>query len=320
MKTLVLLASVSAIAFSHCAFAEGPSHVKITQCSPTVRQNITAVVGHPITVVFPQGENAWLAPMSGKVDPVKGVEPQIEGVKPEDIQKMPNKNVMTLWPDAAAVTTMTAIMQLPDGSLKTYPFLINAIADGQGVLDREDITLNLICTNHPVGAVRPVPAPIAAPSGPAPVVHAAAAVRRQVLTAGQKAEAEERLRTEAFNGDDGVCHYHAKGRSLASISPMCPMDNGQWTLIRFKGLTRKPAIYVGSCEDGNDQERLARQHETGDFVVIEEIAPRFCLRLGSNPSDVLEVINDHYDPVGNSPDTGTTSPAVRRELIQAKSR
>jgi type IV secretion system protein VirB9 len=94
--------------------------------------------------------------------------------------------------------------------------------------------------------------------------------------------------------------------------PRCPMDNGQWTLMRFPGLSKKPAVYVVT---GDDDERLARQHASGDFVVIEEIARRFRLRLGT---DVLDIVNDHFDRTGSPPDTGTISPTVQRDLIQAK--
>ena len=91
------------------------------------------------------------------------------------------------------------------------------------------------------------------------------------------------------------------------------MDNGQWTLMRFPGLSEKPAVYVVG-EDGG--ERLARQHGAGDFVVVEEIAQHFRLRLG--PS-VLDVINTAYDPAGKPTGTGTTAPTVRRDILSAKS-
>jgi type IV secretion system protein VirB9 len=91
------------------------------------------------------------------------------------------------------------------------------------------------------------------------------------------------------------------------------MDNGQWTLMRFPGLSAKPAVYVVG---GDGSERLARQHGTGDFVVVEEIAPHFRLRLGPN---VLDIINTAYDPAGKPTGTGTTAPTVRRDILQAKS-
>ena len=62
--------------------------------------------------------------------------------------------------------------------------------------------------------------------------------------------------------------------------------------MRFPGLSKKPAIYIVG-DDGS--ERLARQHAAGDFIVIEEIAPHFRLRLGP---DVLDILNTAYNPAG----------------------
>ena len=139
------------------------------------------------------------------------------------------------------------------------------------------------------------------------------AIRRRPSTIAQMA-AEEQLRTDAFNGADGSCHYVAKGRWPTPIQPRCPMDNGQWTLMRFPGLSAKPAVYVVG-DDGS--ERLARQHGTGDFVVVEEIAAHFRLRLG--PS-VLDILNTAYDSAGKPTGTGTTAPTVQRDILQAKAR
>lgn len=327
MHKVLMLATVSAIAFSHAAQAAGPSHVQVAHCSPLIRQELKVMVGHPLVVAFPKGESVWLAPMSGLPNP-DGNGPlqskNIEGVNAADLQKQPIKNFLTLWPDLPGVTTMTVIAQTDDGSLKTYPFTLTAVPDLGPALGDPDVTLNLICQTTAVPRTAQAGPPVVAtaqPGAPVTAMHVIPAVRRRVVvSAAEKAEAEERLRTDAFNRpDDQECHYHAKGKQPSALQPMCPMDNGQWTLIRFKGLTHKPAVYIGSCEGGNDDERLARQHGAGDFIVIEEIAAQFCLRLGSNPNDVLEVINDRYDPAGNDPGTGTLSPNVQRETIQAKS-
>lgn len=322
MNKIIPIAVLSAVTMSHAAMAEGPTHIKVAQCSPLIRQELKTIVGHPLVIAFPQGESTWIAPMSGKTDPsgTKPIEPTIEGVKPEEIQKLPVHNLITLWPDAQGVTTMTVVAQTATGELKTYPFTITAINDDATALNDPSVTLNLICRGGPVAAPTATTSAGAGAALSAPIHVTPAATRQRLVSPAEKAEAAERLRTDAFNGtDEKPCHYHAKGKRPTAIEPMCPMDNGQWTLLRFKGLTRKPAVYIGQCEDDKDEERLARQHEEGDFVVVEEIAPLFCLRLGSNPNDVLEIFNDGYDPVGNSPATGTLSPTVRRDLIQAKS-
>lgn len=328
MKTGILLATVSAIALGQVAHAEGPSHVKVAQCSPLIRQELKIIVGHPLVILFPKGENVWLNPSSGKVDPngIKPVEPTVEVIDKKDINQ-PLRNLFTVWPDAAGVSTLTVVVQTDDGSLKTYPFTLTSVInepatkDDKGTLNDPDITLNLMCQNNPVprqSVVAQGNATAQTMHIAAPLVHPVFTTRRQ--TQAEKTEAEDRLRTDAFNSHGTeVCHYHAKGKQPSRVEPMCPMDNGQWTLIRFKGLTRKPAVYIGTCEDDADDERLARQHGSGDFVVVEETAANFCLRLGSDPNDVLQIVNDKYDPIGNDPGTGTISPTVQRDVIQAKS-
>jgi len=47
--------------------------------------------------------------------------------------------------------------------------------------------------------------------------------------------------------------------------------------------------------------------------VVEEIAKHFRLRLGPN---VLDILNDAYDPAGRPAGTGTTALTVERELLR----
>ena len=157
------------------------------------------------------------------------------------------------------------------GAQKVYPFRLLARPDSDGAADAPGVVLNLIFKGGrgigPGNAGRGSPEGCEGPGMGGQAEGAAVA----------QAAAEEHLRTDAFNGADGACHYLAKGRRPSPIQPRCPMDNGQWTLMRFPGLSEKPAVYVVG-DDGS--ERLARQHAAGDFVVVEEIAPHFRLRLG----------------------------------------
>jgi type IV secretion system protein VirB9 len=287
---------------------ELPSHIRVTACSPTVRQEIKGIVGHPVVITFPPGENAWLVPQSGKPNKDGLVDGFMwEGYTPEQMAKLPVRNLVTIWADRAGTTTMTVIAVTSDGSLRAYPFLLKAIEDTPDALADPQVTLNLICKAAAWAD------PVAVGAGATMIVRPK---WRPRMTPGERAKADELMRTQAFN-QTGGCHYHAQGKNPNNITPRCPMDNGQWTLFRFPGLSKKPAIYVGSCEEDHDEERLARQHEAGDFVVAEEIAARFCLRLGP---DVLDIVNDKYDPVGTKPDTGTIAPGVERDLIQAKAK
>lgn len=314
----ILASALSVAALCHPAMAvedTSLSHIKVVPYSPTVRQTIIGIVGHPTVITFPPGEVIWRTVQTElKKDGAWSEDGGWQGPKQAELKDQNLGNNLPLWPHETDIITMTVITRLPDGSQKPYPLMLTAVPDGPMAMNTAAITLNLIYKGTEASAP---PSPnvgnsvVTKPSGA--IVQRVSQRTRET----EQAAAEERLRTEAFNGADGACYYTAKGKKPNAITPKCPMDNGQWTLLRFPGLSKKPAAYVGTCEDGKDDERLARQHETGDFVVVEEIAPRFCLRLGG---DVLDIINNHYDPVGNAPDTGTLTPSVHRELIQAKTK
>ena len=68
-----------------------------------------------------------------------------EGYTPEQMAKLPVRNLVTIWADRAGTTTMTVIAVTGDGSLRAYPFLLRAVEDSPDALADKDVTLNLIC-------------------------------------------------------------------------------------------------------------------------------------------------------------------------------
>lgn len=310
---LALFASVSCavLLMGHDAAADEPSNqqIRVVSYSPLRRTDIIGIVGQPTTITFPRAESIYRVVQSGKPDKDGAIaDAGWQGASPTDVKDSPLGNNLTLWPVAQGQSTMTVITLSGEGVQKVYPFRLVAVPDDAAALGF-DVTLNLIFQGTgPDHAAGPAPAGIVKGA-------TQAVVKRRQSTADMLVAAKERLRTDAFNGTEG-CHYTAKGKRPNAIEPRCPLDNGEWTLMRFPGLSKKPAVYVGSCEVSKDDERLARQHADGDFVVVEEIAARFCLRLGP---DVLDIINDAYDPAGK-PTGGTISPTVVRDLIQAKAR
>lgn len=304
----ILLASVSLMAIGRPAMAQdrmqAPTQIRVVSYSPLLRTEITGVIGQPTTITFPPGENVYRVVQTGRPDKNGALaDAGWQGASPAEIKNTPLGNNLTLWPVVRGESTMTVITMSAAGAQKVYPFRLLAKPDRDGAADAPGVVLNLIFKG---GAASD-------PAAPAAVTRKAAARRAWAARrkARQAAQAEEELRTDAFNGADGSCHYLAKGRRPSPIQPRCPMDNGQWTLMRFPGLSEKPAVYVV----GDSGERLARQHGAGDFVVVEEIAPHFRLRLSSN---VLDIINTAYDPAGRPTGTGTTAPTVRRDILQAK--
>lgn len=312
----LFLASAACVAVCGGARADTPSHIRRVACSPFVRTDVVGILDHPTVITFPPGEHFYRAPMTAKLTP-EGTPGQgaWNGVSAEEGKDAPLGNNVPIWPATTDRATITIITLAQDGTQHAYPFLLSAVPNTPAALDNSDVTLNLICSGR--GAA----APAADAPGGAPAVHAAtrpvqytqAQIQAWLDRQREKREAADiHLRTDSFNGADGACRYHAQGRKPNALQPRCPMDNGVWTLIRFPGLSKKPAVYV--VGDGFEDERLARQHADGDFVVVEEIAPRLRLRLGDA---VLDVINDAFNPAGKPAGTGTIAPTVTRDLIQA---
>lgn len=302
----ILAASVSVAAICHPAAAEDAARgtqIRVASYSPLKRTEIIGVVGQPTTFTFPKGESVYRVVQSGKPDKDGTLaDAGWQGASPAEVKDTPLGNNLTLWPAVAGESTMTVITMSPEGGQKVYPFRLLAKPDQPGAVDAPGVVLNLIFP----GTWAPAAAPVATPVATAATVLTA----RQKASQAELEAAREHLRTDAFNGADGFCHYFAQGKKPSDIEPRCPMDNGAWTLLRFPGLSRKPAVYVVS---GDNEERLARQHGDGDFVVVEEIARHFRLRLG--PS-VLDIFNDAFDPAGKPAGTGTTAPTVERDLLQ----
>ena len=304
----ILLATVALAAACHPAAADDAvrdTQIRVVFYSPLKRTEIIGVVGQPTTITFPAGESIYRVVQTGKPDKDGTLaDAGWQGAAPAEVKDTPLGNNLTLWPAVPGESTMTVITMSAEGGQKVYPFRLIAKPDEAGAASAPGVVLNLIFN----GAT--VPPPAAPATAATPV--AANLTAKQKARQAQLEAAKEHLRTDAFNGADGSCHYVAKGKKPSEIEPRCPMDNGEWTLMRFPGLSRKPAVYVVGADD---EERLARQHGDGDFVVVEEIARRFRLRLG--PS-VLDIINDAYDPAGRPAATGTTAPTVERDILHGK--
>lgn len=294
MRTLtaILLATLSVP-----AFAQGDTHIRQVPYSAVKRTEIVGVVGQPTTITFPRGESVYRVVQSEAPDESGEVQASWRGPRAEDVKDSPIGGNLPLWPVRPGVSMMTIVTVASDGTQKVYPFRLLARKAEAGAADADGVVLNLMFT------------------GLDPVRQAAATqafVARKRLVSDR--EAKDRIRSDSFNATAGECRYTAKGQRKTSIEPKCPLSDGIWTLMRFPGLSHKPAVYVVGPDNA---ERLARQHGDGDFIVVEEIAARFRLRLGQ---EVLDIINNGYDPAGMPADSGTLSPSVHRDIIQASSK
>jgi type IV secretion system protein VirB9 len=296
MRTLVVLLLASTAlatqALAKPAAVTPDADIRVVSYSPVKRTTIIGIVGQPSVITFPAGEQVYRV--------VQTSTPEVDGSLSDagwqgppnsDIKDTPLGNNLPLWPSRPGESTMTVITKTDTGVQKVYPFrLIAKAADDAG-----DPVYNLIFQGGSAPAVDPEER------------HARVERRRERRAELERAAAVEQLRAGYAAG----CHYVAKGRYPSPITPLCPLSNGQWVVMRFPGLSRKPAAYIV----GNDgSERLARQHGAGDFVVVEELAAHFRLRLGR---DVLDIIDQAFNPAGADPGTGTLAPGVTRQLLQA---
>lgn len=305
--------------------SEISSQIRVVRYSATKRQEITGVVGQPTTFKFPSGESVYRVVQTTKVGSDGNLtEAGWQGPKPEEVKDTPLGNVVTLWPARPGYSTMTIITKLPDGSQKPYAYRLTAITDTDGAADRSDVTLNLISEGGPTGVNNPGRAGGSSDDSLRKVASSTddQPRPRPVSQRARKGRAEdeaaaERIRIDAFNRAEG-CQFTVKGTD-STIEPRCPLTNNIWTLLRFPGLTQKPSVYISDpaylcgADDGS-HERLARQHQAGDLVVVEEIAQRLCVRLSPY---VLQIDNTAWNPAGAPTGNGTIAPSTRRDLIKA---
>lgn len=306
-----------------------PSEIRFVSYSAAKRTELTGVVGEPVTVTFPREESVSRVVQTSKPDSQGGLaEAGWRGPKPEEIKDAPLGNQLPLWPVTAGTTSMTVTTCIPDdqghckyGSQKPYFFRLTAISRDAAASD-PNVTVGLIFKGG-AGSATAAAAPastnhLMSVTGDESPTPRRPTPKRKRRDDAELAEVQERLRADSFNAAGG-CHYSAKGPQGSPITPLCPLDNQIWTLFRFPGLSAKPAIYVTDptqlCgAEGGRYERLVRQGAADDLVVVQEIAQRFCLRLGAS---VLQVDNLAYNAAGKPTGTGTIAPTVKRTILKA---
>lgn len=134
-----------------------------------------------------------------------------------------------------------------------------------------------------------------------------AAARREAANAAAEkrraSEAGDQLDTALFYGPRNWA-YSAEGSS--NLEPDEISDNGQLTVLRFKGKRAVPAIYAVAADD---TESLIPFDVRGELVVLHSVERRLRLRRGS---EVLCIWNEDSPGPGVDPGTGTVSPGVVR--------
>jgi type IV secretion system protein VirB9 len=144
-------------------------------------------------------------------------------------------------------------------------------------------------------------------------IAAAKAAKDQVASQAREAQlqlqlAHAQMEEQARDPLSGDRNWHYIAQGDRSILPLEVFDNGFSTVFRFPGNVRIPSIFIIN-PDG--KEATANYAVKGDLVQVDSVAPGWRLRDGQT---VLCIWNRAFDPVGQNPETGTTSPNVQRVI------
>jgi type IV secretion system protein VirB9 len=306
MRALLLATVFSAVAGS--AFAlDTPSpgnldpHIRLVPYNQFNIVNLVGETGRQTTITFDKDEQIARVVL-GNPD-----EDAWEGPSPDELKNQPLKNNLPLWPQKTTPTNMQVTTKLPDNTQRVYQFHLAARTPDTAGGDDPDAVFGLIFT-YPEQAHAKA------------VADAKAAVTRRQSTL-QESVAKSRLNVDPFYGVrnwEYIARPNEAWRNSGWPKPDVG-DNGQVTSFRFQGNVARPAIFIVDSTDPDDktrclpggEERKAPVSENHGLTIVQTTAIHFRLRLSNA---VMEVCNLKYDPVGQPPGTGTTSPDVIREV------
>lgn len=223
------------------------------------------------------------------------------GPDPKDVKDQALQNNLPLWPMKVGSTNMQVTTDLPDGSQRIYQFALYAKVAGSDGTDDPDATFGLIFTYPQV------------------VKQEAIAAWKSRKEAAEKTSAKARLAVDVFYGERNWRYVSRPNSVWVENNWPKPevSDNGQLTAFLFQGNVPEPAIYIvdiPTCGPGG-HERLAPFANQNGLDVVQTTAQHFRLRLGDA---VMEVCNLNFDPIGQNPGTGTTTPDVVRQVIRTQ--
>lgn len=218
----------------------------------------------------------------------------------------PTGNLLFIKPvEVRAPTNMQVVTALRDGTTRSYQFELIARA-APSTSSAQVASLDGTVPLPAAGAATPFAVQFVYPDD---ARQAAVTNRQRAAAAADEQRAQSRLAVDYFYGPRNW-RYAAQGSQ--AIEPAEVSDNGRLTAMRFPGNSTVPTIYAVAA-DG--QETIVPYTMRGDVAVVSTTAPEFRLRLGG---EVVRVLNLAYDPVGQNPGTGTTTPEVVRSVREVR--
>jgi type IV secretion system protein VirB9 len=304
MRATILAAVLSAGVGPAMALSVPPPgatdpHIRTVAYDQMNRTALVGEIGRETTITFGADE---------RIGRVVFGQPEAElwlGPDPKDVQAQALRNNLPLWPMKVGRTNMQVTTTLPDGSQRIYQFALVAKNPDSDGGDDPDVAFGLIFT-YPQQVKQEKQ-------------QEAAATWKARKADADKAAATGRLAVDVFYGERNWSYVARPNKVwVANAWPKPEVsDNGQLTAFLFQGNVAEPAIYIvdtPACGPGG-QERLAPFADQDGLKVVQTTAQHFRLRIGDA---VMEVCNRNFDPVGQNPGTGTTTPNVVREVVTTK--
>ena len=230
---------------------------------------------------------------------------QVAVTDSKDLKASPAKNFL-FFKSVAALALQPVIVLTTNlqGDLRRYVFEVTTVDDKTLADDAPGIYYSVQFT---------YPADVAARRR---IVALAQAKKAAAAAAAQAAQyqlqlAHNHMEDEARDPFQGPRNWKYVAQGDRTILPLEVWDDGFSTVFRFPGDVRVPSVFVVN-PDG--KEATANYSVKGNLVQVDAVARQWRLRDGNT---VLCVFNDAFDPVGNNPGTGTTSPEVQRVTKEA---
>jgi len=218
----------------------------------------------------------------------------------KDLKAMPKGNFLFFKSQGPLPVQPVIVLTTSDtGTTRRYVFEITTV-------DVKDLSANSPGVYYSVQFTYP-----AQEAAKRRAIAAAQAAKDQVASQAREAQlqlqlAHAQMEQRARDPFSGSRNWHYVAQGDRSILPLEVFDNGFSTVFRFPGNVRIPSVFVIN-PDG--REATANYAVKGDLVQVDSVARGWRLRDGQT---VLCIWNRAFDPVGQNPETGTTSPNVQR--------
>ena len=269
----------------------GDPHVQTALCDTSQPTLVVGAVGRPVTIVFDPAEIIKHANL-----PTGTVVDNKPAVQPWQGAQESGGSVLPLWVMTAGRASAQIEVETADHQRKVYTLALVALPPQPDDCEAVD------CDDPRLTSTLTFKCPL--DHKPPPVDWTAVRARAEIQ---QKLDAEARVKTDIFYGPRNW-KYQVKGQppAIKDLAPDQISDNTRVTGLLYLGNRQVPALYIVEI-DGS--ERPVAVVPNKDLLVAYETAAHWRLRKGS---EVVDIFNVGFVPIGANPYTGTISPSVMR--------